>query len=335
MADYTKPSFDATILTQDALGASAGSINFDPVKSSMNVQNIFPGSSLQVGQESVVFVVNNTGSTISDGNVVNISGYDSINDALEITLALSDTIANTEVLGITTTPMIDGAVGFVAVFGRVNDVDTSGFVEGEVVYLSDTVPGGLTSTRSPIPIQMGHIGKVHATTGFVHVEIRELERSIFGGFSHTLDQTFTANVSAAIQFNTNEELFGISHSETVNNDEFTFDNEGTYQATIEPQYTRTTGGGTDVLNIFMARDTGGGFANVTNSNVKLSVNAAGITTVSPLTVTFAVNTGDKVRFMAQVESSNLILDAFATSGIAPNDIPATPSVIMNLIRLGL
>lgn len=321
-------------LSQDPLGSEPGSINYDPVKGTMNVRNIFPNSSIQVGQESVVFVINNTGITIPDGKVVNISGYDATNDAMEIVLAIADSVENTEVLGITTTIMVDGALGLVTVFGRVNDLDTTSFTEGVIVFLSDTVAGDLTTTKPAIPIQMGHVGKVNATTGFIQVEIRELEKSIFGGFSHLADQTFTANVSKALQFNKNEEFSGITHSETVNNEEFTFPSGGVYQATAEVQYTRTVGGGTDALNIFLSKDTGTGFENVADTNVKLAVNTAGVTTVSPLTITFRVSSTDSIKFMGQAESADLILDFFAASGTAPNDIPATPSIIMNIVRIG-
>ena len=321
-------------LNQGPLGSEPGSINYDPVKGTMNVRNIFPGSSIQVGQESVVFVVNNTGATIPDGKVINISGYDATNDAMEIVLALADTVENTEVLGITTTTMVNGALGLVTIFGRVNDLDTTSFTEGVIVFLSDTVAGDLTTTKPAVPIQMGHVGKVNASTGFIQVEIRELEKSIYGGFFHSLDQTFIAGISAPIKFNNHAEISGIDHSTTVNNDEFTFTSGGVYQATAEPQYTRTTGGGTDVLNMFLAKDTGSGFVNVADSNVKFSVNTAGVTTVSPLTATFRVNATDKIRFMAQVEDVNLILNAFAASGTSPNDIPLTPSIIMNIVRIG-
>jgi len=325
---------DTEILNQDPLGSAPGSINYDPLKGTMNVRNIFPGSSIQVGQESVVFVVNNTGVTITDGKVVNVAGYDSVNDAIEVALAIADSVENTEVLGITTTTMVNGAVGLVTVFGRVNDLDTTSFTEGEDVFLSDTIAGELTATKPSIPIQMGHVGKVDASTGFIQVEIKEMEKSIFGGFSHSLDQSFTAGISKPIAFNTNEEFSGIEHSETVDNSEFTLISGGVYLPTVEPQYTRTTGGGTDVLNVFVAKDTGSGFVNVPRTNVKFGVNTAGVQNVSPLTTSFRANPGDKIQFMAQVESSNLKLDAFPTTGVAPNDIPATPSVIMNIIRIG-
>ena len=194
--------------------------------------------------------------------------------------------------------------------------------------------GGGASRQYASKLAVYNVGKINATTGFIQIEIRELEKSIYGGFSHLADQTFTANVSAPIKFDTNDEIRGLAHSETVNNDEFTFTSGGVYQATAEPQYTRTTGGGTDVLNMFLAKDTGSGFVNVPDSNIKLAVNTANVTAVGALTTTFSVAAGDKIRFMAQVETANLILDFFAASGVAPNDIPATPSIIMNIVRIG-
>ena len=46
---------EMSILNQNELPSTPGAVNFDPVKSTMNVRNIFTGSSIQVGQESVVF----------------------------------------------------------------------------------------------------------------------------------------------------------------------------------------------------------------------------------------------------------------------------------------
>ena len=93
----------------------------------MSVRNIFTDSSLQVGQELVAFVVNNTGVDIPDGKVVKVSGSDPVNDALEIELSIADNTDNALVLGFTTTAMADGEVGFVTEFGRVNELDTSLF----------------------------------------------------------------------------------------------------------------------------------------------------------------------------------------------------------------
>lgn len=317
------------------LGNTAGEVNFDTVKSSMNIRNIFAGSSLQVGQEMYIFCINNNGVTLEEGDVVHIDGYDSTLDAFQIVKSKADIIENAEVLGVVTTQMVVGAVGLVTSIGRVNDLDTSSFSEGDPIYLSPTVAGTFTITKpTAIPIQVGCIGKIDASTGFIQVDIRNLPPSIRGTFSDSSDQTYTANISKAINFDTNDVLEGITHSESVDNEEITFDSGGVYVITIEPQYTRTTGGGTDVLNMYIQKDTGSGFVNIVDSNVKLAINTSLVTTVSPLTQTIKVVSTDKIRIMIQVESTNLKLDAFAAFGSGVNSVPATPSVIMNIHRLG-
>jgi len=166
---------------------------------------------------------------LNDGDIVRITGYDATDDALTVVKAKADLISNAEVSGAVTTVMADDATGLITTFGRINDLNTSAFTEGEEIFLSATTAGAFTATKpEAIPIQVGHIGKVNATIGFIQVEIRELPPSIRGIFSDTTDQTFTANVSKAIAFNTNDVLQGMTHSTTVENDEITFDNEGVY-----------------------------------------------------------------------------------------------------------
>lgn len=323
------------LIGDKTLSSTPGAISYSSEQGgTILIRGEFTNSSINAGQESVVYVINNTGATISDGQVVFISGFNVANDAFEIELARADNIDDTEGLGVATTTILDTNTGLITIFGRVNDVNTSSFTAGDIVYLSPTVLGGITTTKPPIPIQIGHIGKVDASVGFIQVEIRELERSIYGDFSHTLDQTFTANVTDTIFFDTNKQVSGITHSETVDNSEFTFPNSGVYQLTIEPQYTRTSGGGTDVMNIFLSVDSGSGFVIIDDSNVKFAVTTSGSQHVSPLTATIRLGTGDKLRFMIQVEDANLILDAFASSGTGANIIPVTPSVIMNIVRIG-
>lgn len=325
---------DALILGQKSLPADAGSVNYDPLKGTMNVRNIFAGSSIQVGQEQVKFVINNTNTNISAGTVVAISGYDPIADAFEIKKSLANSVDNARVDGIVTTSMATGETGLITTYGRVNDLDTSGFIAGEKLYLSETVSGSFSNTIPPVAIRVAIAGKIDSSSGFIDVGIDYLTPEIYGQFSHTDDQTFVNGVSSPIQFNTNDQISGIIHSETIDTSEFTFLSSGVYQATIEPQYTRASGSGIDVLNIYYALNTGSGFVNVPDSNVKFAINKARATKVSPLTATFKVNAGDKIRFMAQTTDNQMFLDAFPASGTPPNDIPITPSVIMNLVRVG-
>ena len=322
------------LLNQAPLGSAAGSINYDPIKGTMNVRNAFTGSSIQVGQELVNYVINNTGVSIPDGKAVYFSDFDEGNDAFEISLSNAGVQSKAKVKGFTTTTMPNGAFGLITPFGRVNNLNTSTFVGegGKEVYLSDSSDGDITTTKPPIAIQVGYLGKIHATSGFIEVEIRELEKSIYGEYYHSANQTFTASITTEVLSDSISESSGIIHT-LPNIWEFPF--TGVYQVSIEPQYNRTAGGGVDVINIFTSIDSGSGFINKTASNIKISVNTSNSTNVSSLTTTFRIeNSNDRAKILIQVEDSDLILSAFAASGIAPNDIPFTPSIIVNIFRIG-
>ena len=319
---------DATLLNQ-------ADVSYDTVKETMEIKGV--NNTLQVGQESYVFVKNVSGGILNDGDIVRITGYDATLDALEVVKAKADIVATAEVSGAATTTIPNNEVGLITTFGRINDINTSGFTLGEEIFLSPTVAGAFTATKpAAIPIQVGHIGKVDASTGFIQIEIRELPISIRGVFSDTADQTFTINVSKAVAFNTNDILEGITHSTSVDNEEVTFPSAGVYFVSIEPQYSRTSGGGTNAINMYIQKSTDGGtnFVNIDNTNIKVTVGSASEEAVTTLTQTIKFNAGDIMRVMVQVENANLILDAFAAFGSDPNDVPLTPSVIMNIHRIG-
>ena len=321
-----KIQLDGTIL-------NPGDVSYNTTLEVLEVKGL--ETTLQVGQEMHIPVINKTGGTLVEGDVVHVNGYDATADRLTITKSISNSLVNSDVDGICTTKMVDNEEGKITNFGRVNNLDTSSFVAGDVIYLSNSVAGGFTKTKPTlITLQIGHVGKIDATTGYVEVHIRQLDVSIRGVLSDTTDQTYTANVSAAIKFNTNNILNGMSHSETVNNDEITFLNAGVYNISVEPQFTRTTGGASDILNMYMQKDTGSGFVNIIDSNIKVGIDTINVEAVTSLTQTLSVNAGDKIRIMIQVDDASLKLDAFAAFGTTPNDVPGTPSCIMNIHRIG-
>jgi len=60
----------------------------------------------------------------------------------------------------------------------VRDLDTSAFAEGSELWLSATVPGGLTNVKPPAPnnaTRIGYVVRSHATTGSIFVRIQILE----------------------------------------------------------------------------------------------------------------------------------------------------------------
>ena len=278
------------------------------------------------------FVVNRTGATIPNGKAVRLVGYDAIADAFTIELVIADSLDNVGgVLGITTTDLIDDAVGLVTLTGRVNNIDTTSLTEGAIVYVSDTVAGDLTTTAPAIAVSIARAGLNSATLGFVSVTPILINSSIYAGISSSADQTFGATgTPQSITFNTHDQILGVSHDTVTNNDEITIDSSGVYQFSLEPQLDRTSGSSNETLDVWAEKDTGGGFVAIPNTNIKKSAGGSGDTGISPLTIMESFNIGDKIRFRMQTTSTSILLNATPASGA----VPATPSAILTLSRIG-
>lgn len=114
---------------------------------------------LQIGQETLIYVYNNTGSTISEGQVVKVTG--SQGQRLTVALAQANSDLNSAtVLGMATENIANGASGFVTTQGLVNNVSTSGFPDGTVLWLSPTTAGAVTSTKPIAPQHLVLVGYV-------------------------------------------------------------------------------------------------------------------------------------------------------------------------------
>ena len=130
--------------------------------------------SLQLGQEQLVYVKNSTGATVTNGTVIYPTGSTGVN--LTIAKAQANAEAtSTQTFAVLTEDIANGSHGFATTFGLVNNIDTSALTEGQPVWLSPTVAGGLTSTKPSAPNHMVLIGfcvRSHATTGTLFVKIQ-------------------------------------------------------------------------------------------------------------------------------------------------------------------
>ena len=78
-------------------------------------------TTIQVGQELVLYATNKSGATIPNGSVVSIDG--SQGNKPTIVLAQADTVANArKTIGITTESISDNSSGFVTLNGKVRDL---------------------------------------------------------------------------------------------------------------------------------------------------------------------------------------------------------------------
>lgn len=110
------------------------------------VDIVLNGSTLQVGQESHIHVRNGTGSTILNGTAVYVSGTVGNSGRLLVAPMIADnTIEARLFIGIATEDIEPNGDGKVTDFGKVRSVNTTAFAEGDVVWVSPTVAGGLTN----------------------------------------------------------------------------------------------------------------------------------------------------------------------------------------------
>jgi len=85
-------------------------------------------------------VINKSGSSISAGTPVYANGYDG-----KTTIAKALPTTTSPILGLTKTSIANDAEGIVVVAGVMEDINTSGFSNGDVLYVGET--GGLTATQ--------------------------------------------------------------------------------------------------------------------------------------------------------------------------------------------
>lgn len=104
---------------------------------------------MAIGAEVYLRGVNKTGAQINDGQVVYVSGAQG--NRPKIALAKADTVGTSHVIGVATQNIAINAEGFVTLIGEVNGYNTSGFTEGDTLYLSASTAGALTNSVPSTP----------------------------------------------------------------------------------------------------------------------------------------------------------------------------------------
>ncbi len=148
-----------------------GLVFYDANSESLAYYDDISGTTNNINYEQSIRVRNNTGVTIPNGSVVYING--ALGQNPTIALAKADDIATCEVIGMATHDIANNSVGKVTTFGLVNDLNTSAFADGAMIYLSPTTAGAITSTSPTSPnfnTLVGVIAYSHVTQGkiFIH-----------------------------------------------------------------------------------------------------------------------------------------------------------------------
>jgi hypothetical protein len=130
-------------------------------------------SILQVGQETLYYVKNQTGATINNGSLVMYAGTLGSSGRMKVTPAVANGMFDSHlIMGVATQDILNGNDGFITHFGKVNDIHTAQWAEGDTLYADPSTPGGMTTTKPTAPNTKTLIGFVinsSNTTGKIFV----------------------------------------------------------------------------------------------------------------------------------------------------------------------
>lgn len=144
------------------------------------------GATLQVGQEQLIRVTNNSGISIDNGMAVMATG--TLGNSGRITVARANlTQANAKfILGVVTETIASGADGFVTAFGKVRGIQTNGvnygetWVDGDVLYVKDSGSGALTKvvpTDTQVKLPVAIVISAHGSNGTLFVRVNSIDEN--------------------------------------------------------------------------------------------------------------------------------------------------------------
>jgi hypothetical protein len=151
--------FDVTI--DPDYPCKPGLIKWNPDDGTFDFCTDVPGHSIQAGQEIAPRVVNKSGDTITNGQIVNIEGAQGNRIAVGLANAADP---SARVIGMATSTIADNDTGPVTLIGKVRGVDTRNWSAGDFLYLSATEDGAITNSIPDAPNRKVFIGIAENST---------------------------------------------------------------------------------------------------------------------------------------------------------------------------
>ena len=122
----------------------------------------------------VTEVRNTTGATVTKGTVIYLSGSSGTLPTIAKAQANSEATSSST-YGVVQNDIANNANGYVVVIGNLTGIDTSAFNSGDVLWLSPTVAGGVTTTKPSAPnnsVYIGIVTRSNNSAGTIEVKIQ-------------------------------------------------------------------------------------------------------------------------------------------------------------------
>ena len=165
------------VLAGEPASPAQGQVWWNALEETLDLKQ--DGAVLQFGQEVQWPVTNKTGVQIDNGTVVMAAGSLGATGRILITpMDGTDNINAKFILGIATHDIPNNGDGKVTAFGKVRDLDTSVFSDGDVLWVSATTPGELTNTepdQDAIGMPIAFVINANANNGVLSVRITPID----------------------------------------------------------------------------------------------------------------------------------------------------------------
>ena len=210
----TAPSTGKFTSVTLASGAT-GEIGFGEVRLNSNELTLDVGLSGgvvgQMFEEHFISFTNNSGALMTSGQIVGFAGVEHVQGIPYGQLVTADAAFNPlYTMGVVTQDVANGSYGRATMFGKVRDVNTTGFQfsedwsDGDLLYIHPTIPGGLTNVEPVVPSQSILIAAVlrkAATTGILLVRPQLTAHMHYATYdSHTTQAVSAIDTPTIVSF---------------------------------------------------------------------------------------------------------------------------------------
>ena len=324
--------FDVTHVHE---GKDPGTLCWNSDDRTLNIQH--PNDVVQqVGQESYVLVGNTTGSTITNGSCVRFAGAIQPNGQARLLVApwlANGAFSSLYGLGILTESIANNGEGFVTVFGKVRDLDTTGtpvsetWAIGDILFAHPTIAGALTKVKPTAPnncVPMAAVLRVDATEGEIFVRPTIEQQRIYGRFARTTDFTYGAtNTAYALTFNVTEISNGVTIGTPTSRIVVNQSGFYTVEATVQLDTTSNKG----VCYLWLRKNG----TNVDDTTRREAIESSDDVRNFSYTMEISLNANDYIELCTAATSTDLRLDSAAATAFAPR----TAGVLLSVTQATL